>query len=98
MRICLLVSLSPLSPPPPVPTHIHTSDLALLPAPAMLTGIVLSSVLMQRNSPDTHIVVTHTREMTHQVADRGSEPLYQVQHTRCRRCTVAVKSRHSLVL
>ena len=64
----------------------------------MLTGIVLSSVLMQRNSPVTHIVVTHTRLMAHQVAERGSEPLYQVQHIRCRRCTVAVKSRHSLVL
>ena len=64
----------------------------------MLTGIVLSSVLMQRNSPVTHIVVTHTRLMAHQVAERGSEPLYQVQHIRCRRWTVAVKSRHSLVL
>ena len=50
----------------------------------MLTGIVLSSVLMQRNSPVTHIVVTHTRLMAHQVAERGSDPLYQVQHIRCR--------------
>ena len=64
----------------------------------MLTGIVLSSVLMHRNSPVTHIVVTHTKLMAHQVAERGSDPLYHVQHTRCKRWTVAVKSRHNLVL
>ena len=52
----------------------HSSVLAAA-APAMLTGMVLSSVRMQRNSPDTHIVVTHTRLMHHQVADSGSAPL-----------------------
>ena len=52
----------------------HSSVLADA-APAMLTGMVLSSVRMQRNSPDTHIVVTHTRLMHHQVADSGSAPL-----------------------
>ena len=54
-----------------------TSHSSVLPAaaPAMLTGMVLSSVRMQRNSPDTHIVVTHTRLMHHQVADSGSAPL-----------------------
>ena len=51
----------------------------------MLTGMVLSSVLMQRNSPDTHMMVTATRLMHHQVADKGREPLYQLQHSRCRR-------------
>ena len=64
----------------------------------MLTGMVRSSVLMQRNSPDTHMMVTATRLMHHQVADKGREPLYQLQHNRCRRWTVLVKSRHSLVL
>ena len=31
----------------------------------MLTGIVLSSVLMHRNSPVTHISAAHTKFMTH---------------------------------
>ena len=70
----------------------------LLSAPAILTGMVLSSVLMQRNSPVTHIVVTQTRLMAHQVADTGRAELYQVHRTRCNRWTVLVKSRHSFVL
>ena len=70
----------------------------VLSAPAMLTGMVLSSVLMQRNSPVTHIVVTQTRLMAHQVADTGRAELYQVHRTRCNRWTVLVKSRHSFVL
>ena len=71
---------------------------ALLSTPAILTGIVLSSVLMQRNSPVTHMVVTQTRLMAHQVADSGRAELYQVQMIRCNRWTVLVKSRHSFVL
>ena len=51
----------------------------------MLTGIVLSSVLMQRNSPDTHIVVRQSRLITHQVAEMGREELYQVQRRRWKR-------------
>ena len=72
--------------------------LSPLPAPAMLTGIVLSSVLMHRNSPETHMVVRQSRLMTHQVAERGGLPLYQLQHNKWRKWTVLVKSRHSLVL
>ena len=51
----------------------HRSDFCE--APAILTGIVLSSVLMHKNSPVTHMVVTQTRLMHHQVADRGSPVL-----------------------
>ena len=51
----------------------------------MLTGMVLSSVLMQRNSPDTHMMVTHTRLIHHQVADKGRDPLYQLQHSKCKK-------------
>ena len=50
----------------------------------MLTGIVLSSVLMQRNSPETHIVVRQSRLISHQVAEMGGEELYQVQRRRWR--------------
>ena len=64
----------------------------------MLTGIVLSSVLIQRNSPETHIVVRQSRLMTHQVAEMGGEELYQVQRRRWRKWTVLEKSRQSLVL
>ena len=64
----------------------------------MLTGIVLSSVLIQRNSPETHIVVRQSRLITHQVAEMGGEELYQVQRRRWRMWTVLEKSRHSLVL
>lgn len=59
--------------------------LSPLPAPAMLTGIVLSSVLMHRNSPETHMVVRQSRLMTHQVAERGGLPLYQLQHNKWRK-------------
>ena len=65
----------------PSQTCSQISDLA----PAMLTGIVLSSVLMQRNSPDTHIVVRQSRLITHQVAEMGREELYQVQRRRWKR-------------
>ena len=64
----------------------------------MLTGIVRSSVLIQRNSPETHIVVRQSRLMTHQVAEMGGEELYQVQRRRWRKWTVLEKSRQSLVL
>ena len=64
----------------------------------MLTGIVLSSVLIQRNSPDTHMVVRQRRLITHQVAEMGGEELYQVQRRRWRKWTVLEKSRQSLVL
>ena len=64
----------------------------------MLTGIVLSSVLIQRNSPDTHMVVRQRRLITHQVAEMGGEELYQVQRRRWRMCTVLEKSRQSFVL
>lgn len=64
----------------------------------MLTGIVLSSVRIQRNSPETHIVVRQSRLITHQVAEMGGEELYQVQSKRCRKWTVLEKSRQSFVL
>ena len=64
----------------------------------MLTGIVLSSVRIQRNSPETHIVVRQSRLITHQVAEMGGEELYQVHSKRCRKWTVLEKSRQSFVL
>ena len=63
----------------------------------MLTGIVRSSVLIQRNSPETHIVVRQSRLITHQVAEMGGEELYQVHRRRWRMCTVLEKSRQSFV-
>ena len=44
----------------PGQSKIHRSALGV-----MLTGILFSSVLMHRNSPDTHIMVTHTRFIIH---------------------------------
>ena len=41
------------------------SALAELAVAAMLTGMALSSVRMQRNSPVTHISVTETPFSTH---------------------------------
>ena len=43
----------------------HRSALAELAVAAMLTGMALSSVRMQRNSPVTHISVTETPFSTH---------------------------------
>ena len=51
----------------------------------MLTGIVRSSVLIQRNSPETHIVVRQSRLITHQVAEMGGAELYQVHRRRWRK-------------
>ncbi len=42
---------------------------------AMLTGMALSSVLMQRNSPETHMRVTQTVLMTHQLRVLPRYPL-----------------------
>ena len=43
----------------------HRSALAELAVADMLTGMALSSVRMQRNSPVTHISVTETPFSTH---------------------------------
>ena len=40
----------------------HRSDFGVI-----LTGIALSSVLMHKNSPDTHIIVMHTIFINHHV-------------------------------
>ena len=63
----------------------------------MLTGMVLSSVLMQRNSPDTHMVVKQTKLMHHHVRVWGREMFHQMHPNRCRRWTVQEKSKHNLV-
>jgi len=65
---------------------------------AILTGIVLSSVLIQRNSPDTHMVVKQTRLMHHQVRVWGSPRFHQMQPIKCSKWTVQEKSKHSFVL
>ena len=48
----------------------------------MLTGMALNSVRMQRNSPDTHMMVMHTMLMTHHDKNVGKNPLKYQQKIR----------------
>ena len=64
---------------------------------AMLTGMALSSVRMQRNSAVTQVRVRQTKLMNHQLSVLPMKPLNIQQKTMCNKWMVQVKSRQSLV-
>lgn len=61
-------------------------------------GIACSSVLMQRNSPQTHIILNDTIFKHHQLKDVGKVPLYTQQHIKWIKWAVHAKSIHCFVL
>ncbi len=60
--------------------------------------MALSSVLMHRNSPATHITATHNVLITHQLQKVARAPLAYQQNRMWKKWTVHVKSKHCFVL